>query len=257
MDMLIRAKLMKVTKLKKQQYKHIPCIFTFLNALFGFLAILKALDGDTVRAALLLIVAACMDAFDGRLARVLHSTSYFGMELDSLCDALSFCVAPAVVVYCCLDDYTLGLAGKVILGFYVCAGLARLAKFNVTSATSDQKDYFVGLPTTLAAFFISQLLIYQSWLETHVSALLFHKNCVLVVMTCLALLMISSIKFYSFKNIQVDTVQKHPIITSLLFGCSIIGIMLMMKGYPVLLLVVGGYILTLTALHSVYRIASR
>lgn len=256
--MLIRAKFMKVTKLKKQQYRHIPCVFTFLNALFGFLAILKALDGDTVRAALLLIVAACMDALDGRLARVLHSTSYFGMELDSLCDALSFCVAPAVVVYCCLDDYTLGLAGKIILGFYVCAGLARLAKFNVTSSsTTEQKDYFVGLPTTLAAFFISQLLIYQSWLEAHVSALVFHKNCILVVMTCLALLMLSPIQFYSFKNVRIDTFQRHPIITSLLLGCGIFSALLMMKGYPVLLLLLGGYILTLSAVHSVHLILSR
>lgn len=245
--MLIRAKLMKVTKIKKQQYRHIPCIFTFLNALFGFLAILKALDGDTVRAALLLIVAACMDVLDGRLARALHSTSYFGMELDSLCDALSFCVAPAVVVYCCLGDYSLGLGGKMVLAFYVCAGLGRLAKFNVTS--TKQQDYFIGLPTTLAAFFISQLLMYQSWLETHVSALLFHKNCILVVMTCLALLMISTIKFYSFKNIQIHTLKKNRLVISALLCCVFVGALLMIKGYPVLLLLLVGYIITLSGLY--------
>ena len=241
MAMLIQAKLTKLTKVKKQRYKFVPYIFTYLNALCGFLAILKALDGDTVRAALLILVAACMDAIDGRLARALGSTSYFGMELDSLCDAISFCLAPAVAVYCSFVDCSLGLGGKILLAFYVCAGLARLAKFNTTA--EKQHDYFSGLPTTMAAFFISQLLIYQSWLEMRVSALLFHKSCLLLVMTCLALLMISSVKFYSFKSVNMRLLNNNLVSMCALVTCILCAI-LMIKGYPIFLLLLLGYICT-------------
>ena len=104
-----------------------------------------------------------MDLCDGRLARYFGSTSVLGMELDSLCDAISFCFAPAILLYS-WSLYQLGIAGMVVLGLYLCSGLFRLARFNIISIT--QVTSFVGLPTTIAAFFFANVVMYEKWLAS-------------------------------------------------------------------------------------------
>jgi CDP-diacylglycerol---serine O-phosphatidyltransferase len=137
-----------VTKMGKKRYKEslhiIPYFFTFANALFGFLSVIAALKGNFILAASYIGLAACMDACDGRLARAFGSTSYLGAELDGLCDAISFCCAPPILLYCFYQD-TMGIVGLAILGSYLCAGLFRLAKFNTTKTTYN--GYFSGLST--------------------------------------------------------------------------------------------------------------
>ena len=87
----------------KKTYNHlktvVPFIFTFANVFFGFFSIIKTIEGDFIAAALSIIVAAVMDGIDGRLARYLGTDGDLGSELDSLCDAVSFCLAPAVLLY--------------------------------------------------------------------------------------------------------------------------------------------------------------
>src|SRR5262245_44761503 len=77
----------------------IPFLFTFGNALCGFMSVIKTLDEEFMLAAFFILLAALMDLCDGRLARWFGSTSVLGMELDSLCDAISFCFAPAILLY--------------------------------------------------------------------------------------------------------------------------------------------------------------
>ncbi|MCF7900493.1 CDP-diacylglycerol--serine O-phosphatidyltransferase, partial [Candidatus Babeliales bacterium] len=155
--------------------KAIPFVFTFANALFGFLSIIKTIEGNFVFAGLCIMAAALMDAFDGRLARYLGTEGQLGTELDSLCDAISFCLAPAVLMYSWyLHDF--GHAGIFVIAlvFYVCAGLLRLARFNITAA--DQSVFFLGLPTSIAAFFIVQIILYQElFIESSLHTLLTEK----------------------------------------------------------------------------------
>ncbi|MDP3888991.1 MAG: CDP-diacylglycerol--serine O-phosphatidyltransferase, partial [bacterium] len=155
-------RLQAIKKSGKKNLFIIPYIFTFLNACFGFLSIIKTLEFDFVMAAYCIILAACMDLLDGRLARAFGSTSCFGMELDSLCDAISFCLAPAILLYnWYLTD--LDLVGFVVLSFYICAGLSRLARFNIGIHTN--KMFFVGLPTPVAAFLMSEFVLHSTWID--------------------------------------------------------------------------------------------
>ncbi|WP_242848943.1 CDP-diacylglycerol--serine O-phosphatidyltransferase [Syntrophomonas palmitatica] len=87
-----------------------------------------------------------MDGMDGRIARRFNSTSEFGRELDSLCDLVSFGVAPAVLLYAQVLDYHTGWLGLLAAVFYIGCGAYRLARFNVLKID----DYFVGIPITLA-----------------------------------------------------------------------------------------------------------
>src|SRR5581483_7627158 len=108
-----------------------------------------------------IILAAFMDLIDGRLARALGSSSYFGMELDSLCDAISFCLAPSVLLYSWFPGPVVGW-GTLSLVLYLCLGLSRLARFNLTA--EKQQAAFIGLPTPIAAFFVSTLILSDTWI---------------------------------------------------------------------------------------------
>ena len=142
----------------------IPYLFTFGNAFFGFLAVIKTFDHEFVTAAYCIMAAALMDMFDGRLARAFDSASYLGIELDSLSDAVSFCFAPVVLLYSAYLDET-GAWGIAALTAYLCAGLLRLAKFNLVTSQKGISSYFSGLPTPVAAFFSVQFVISYEWLS--------------------------------------------------------------------------------------------
>ena len=121
----------------------IPNIVTSLNLVLGMLAIISALRGELAKSAILIVAAMLADISDGRVARYFRVSSDFGKELDSLCDLVSFGVAPAILAYVFyLKEF--GTAGSIIaIGFATCGAL-RLARFNVN--TSVVKGYFMGLP---------------------------------------------------------------------------------------------------------------
>jgi len=181
----------------------IPFFFTFSSAIFGLFSVIKTFQGDFVLAAYFIMFAGIMDAFDGRLARALGSSSYLGMELDSLCDAVSFCFAPTVLLYCWYFQ-DVGLWAISVLALYLCCGLLRLAKFNIISS-SDQKDigFFIGLPTTLAAFLIAQLVINYHWISIALFPFLKNPLWMTVFIAIVALLMVSSVRFLSFKKVSL------------------------------------------------------
>ncbi|MCL4361176.1 CDP-diacylglycerol--serine O-phosphatidyltransferase [Candidatus Dependentiae bacterium] len=177
-------------KISKKNCKNylclLPHIFTYLNALFGLMCILKTLDQDYFSASCYIFLAAFMDFLDGRIARALGSCSDFGMELDSLCDAISFCLAPAVLLYSCMVD--VGRVGVVALAAYLCAGLFRLARFN--SVLDKDIKKFTGLPTTLAALLIA-ILVMSGFQICNLYLYFF--------IAVIAILMISTIALPSFK----------------------------------------------------------
>jgi len=190
----------------RQKLFIVPYFFTLANALFGFLSVIRTLDNDFTGAAYFIMLAGLMDLFDGKLARAFGSVSVFGMELDSLCDAVSFCFAPTILLYSWHFDQ-LGIIGIIVLGAYLCFGLVRLAKFNILSQSEAKEiDLFVGLPTTLAAFLVAQLVINYSWLSESLFLWLRNPIGIIVYILIIAFLMISPVRFPSFKSIKTKNV---------------------------------------------------
>lgn len=232
----------------------VPFIFTFANAGFGFLSIIKTIEGDFIWAALFIVLAAVMDGIDGRLARYFGTAGVLGSELDSLCDAISFCLAPAVLLYSWyLHDFGhVGLFVPVLI-IYVCAGILRLAKFNMTVA--QQQLFFLGLPTTIAAFFFAQLVLYQELVaETALNKIL-NEKVIVGLVASIALLMISSIQFPSFKkpNLSVRTFATYV----KLVGITGLVVWCLYAGYPFFLLLVTLYIVGSLFMHGWFRVKKR
>jgi CDP-diacylglycerol--serine O-phosphatidyltransferase len=224
----------------KRPLRIIPFLFTFANALFGFLSVIKTLDDQFVAAAWCIVLAAIMDLFDGRIARLLNSATYVGRELDSLCDAVSFCFAPAILMYS-WSLFELGTMGLIILGLFLCCGLFRLARFNVLYA--NQTAYFIGLPTTIAAFFVAQMVIHEEWIAESIVYSTLRPERISFIVCTIALLMISSIKFPSAKYLQMRVA-----ITGIISFISLLIVWAWTRGYPVFLFlaslyIVGGFLL--------------
>lgn len=145
----------------------LPSAFTLGNLFLGFWAIVSASRGDFVLAAWLIVVAAIVDMFDGRVARFTSTGSEFGEQLDSLVDAISFGVAPAVIFYFLF--FADGVWSWTISFIYVAAVIVRLARFNVEQAGSA-KSNFHGLPSptagiTVATFYpFSQTEFFERYL---------------------------------------------------------------------------------------------
>jgi CDP-diacylglycerol--serine O-phosphatidyltransferase len=158
----------------------LPNIITGANLVVGMLAVLYAVQGDYVTGSIMILVAAVLDRFDGKLARKLGSNSEFGKELDSLADLVSFGVAPALTAYLS-KLYVFGIPGILLMILFVLCGALRLARFNVMNVTG----HFLGMPITIAGSLVAVIVLAAGASPAYVSALL-----VLV----LALLMISSIK---------------------------------------------------------------
>jgi CDP-diacylglycerol--serine O-phosphatidyltransferase len=226
----------------------IPFFFTFASALCGLVSVIKTLDEQYMVAALLIVLAALFDLCDGRLARIFNVTSMIGMELDSLCDAVSFCFAPAVLLYS-WSLFQLGNAGMLVLGLYLCCGLFRLARFNTLGSSNSAS--FSGLPTTVAAFFLANIVIYEQWISTSLFASMLRPEHIAFLVTCVALLMISSIKFPSAKHIKMRLATSG---TFLVLG--ILALWSLVHGYPFFLVVAVLYIVA-SFLFSIFKEITR
>jgi len=134
----------------------LPCIFTLANLVFGFLSIIFAFDHEIRWAAAMVMLSVLMDSLDGKVARRFKAHSDFGKELDSLCDIVSFGLAPAVIIYVFVYHAFWPFWGIWVSAFFAMSGAVRLARFNITCNT----DYFVGVPITFAGGFMALLLLF-------------------------------------------------------------------------------------------------
>ena len=125
----------------------LPSAFTIGNLFLGVWAIVHAAAGDPITAGWLIVGAAFMDMFDGRIARFTATGSAFGEELDSLVDAISFGVAPALIVY--FTFFRQGEWGWIVSFLYIVGAVVRLARFNIEQA-GTAKVAFHGLPSPTA-----------------------------------------------------------------------------------------------------------
>jgi CDP-diacylglycerol--serine O-phosphatidyltransferase len=136
----------------------IPNAFTFLNLSFGILAILATLENNYILSSAFIILAALVDRYDGRVARVLKVSSDLGKELDSLADLVSFGVAPSILVFLVFNLKDLGpsgLLGVIILLTFPICGAFRLARYNATTF----EGIFTGVPITVAGSFMALFVL--------------------------------------------------------------------------------------------------
>lgn len=221
---------------RKRQAMHlIPNLLTTGNLFCGVYAILSVFNANYMAAAIAILVAMIFDVLDGKSARLTNSTSHFGLEYDSLSDVVSFGVAPGLLIY----SWALsgqGTFGVAVMFAYVAMGAVRLARFNSTVALADSK-YFTGLAIPAAAGVVASLVI----LDQHVVRMGADVKPVLVLIITLALsfLMVSTVKYRSFKDMKFKGRQQ---ITYLVWG--ILALMLIAAWPEVMLFVVfSGYAL--------------
>jgi CDP-diacylglycerol---serine O-phosphatidyltransferase len=186
----------------------LPNLFTVSSIFLGFQALVlctgTATPYELYQAALAIFFAMFFDAFDGRVARMTKTQSDFGVQLDSLADVISFGAAPGLLVYkWALAD--LGFLGLFVSFSFAACGALRLARFNVLAARGDKGSsrFFVGLPIPLAAGTVVSLVIahYKQFGAPTGAA---DRIPVLVVVALLSFLMVSTIKYRTFKDAHLS-----------------------------------------------------
>lgn len=238
----------RIARSRRRSIFVVPFLLTFGNALCGFLSIIRSVEGDVLGAAYCIMLAALLDMLDGRAARAFGACSYLGMELDSLCDAISFCLAPLVAVYCWHDGATAPFFMS-LLAFYLCAGLFRLAKFNVLSA--QKTPYFLGLPTTLSALLIAHIILYEPFFAGLLGQVCLPAHIVAGIIGVLSVLMISTIRFSSGKYIHFSLRAKGALF--FVGICIFLGLIL---DVPVSLAALAFYIVASVAMHIGHAIVN-
>ena len=190
----------------------LPNLFTTGGLFAGFYGIISTFDQNYRVAAVMILVAQFCDVLDGRIARLTRSTSSFGIQYDSLADLVAFGVSPGILVYTwALQPW--GRWGWLAATLYVTCGALRLARFNVQIA-SVEKRHFLGLPIPAAADVIAAtvLLYYyfggEGETNKHISMLL--------VIFGVAGLMVSEIRYYSFKEIRFHHRHPFPVLLALI-----------------------------------------
>jgi CDP-diacylglycerol--serine O-phosphatidyltransferase len=183
----------------------IPNALTALNLVLGICAIISTFNGSFYQAALFVVAAMISDGLDGRVARYLNVSSQFGKELDSLCDLVSFGVAPAILAYAfLLKDF--GIMGYIIAAFFATCGALRLARFNVNTGTV--KGYFMGLPIPAAGCVVATFVM----LGIKPSGWIFP-----IIVIIFGYLMVSTIKYPDFKG-KGENIRIVPMFITILIS---------------------------------------
>jgi CDP-diacylglycerol--serine O-phosphatidyltransferase len=192
----------------------LPNLITLSSMFAGFYSIVASFNSDYERAAWAILVASVFDVLDGWVARMTHTATRFGIEIDSLSDAISFGVAPGVLVY----SWSLQSFGKIgwLAAFFLvaCAAL-RLARFNVQMG-SEEKKHFTGLPSPAAALMIATtVLAYQEVIDqlnalkfTRLSDMIGLDYWVLALTFVVAGLMVSNITYHGIKEANLK--ERRP-----------------------------------------------
>lgn len=208
----------------------LPTLFTAGNIFLGYLSIIRSIQGvanfpgnaiaaaqDFEVAAKTIAFAVILDGLDGRIARMTHTTSEFGRELDSLADIISFGIAPAILAYTWGVQFVGGSApagvldhlhraGKFLAFLFLVCGAARLARFNVQKNPQPRnpglahRKYFVGLPIPAAAGMVAAVVYaFDSYPVTE----LLPSVLWLALLSLLAFLMVSTWRYWSFKELNL------------------------------------------------------
>jgi CDP-diacylglycerol--serine O-phosphatidyltransferase len=215
----------------------VPNVLTVLALCAGMTAIRFAMGGNFMAAVYAIMIAGVLDGLDGRVARLLKSTSHFGAELDSLSDFISFGVAPAAVLYLWTMQALHGAGWAIVLLFAVCCAL-RLARFNTqlgVEVPAHASQYFTGVPAPAGAgLAIMPMFAAFEWGDWIVRSPYF----VGVWVTGVALLMVSTIPTVSLKKFRIP---QHLVMPTLL-GIGILAAFLTTAPWPTLTALGIGYL---------------
>ena len=203
-------------------------IASLLNAVSGMLAIIMAFYQNSILSALFLILAVVFDAIDGPLARRFPSPSkdVFGETMDSLADAISFGIAPAIIIFELFNTPLMIIASILLL----CCGILRLSRYNtiITEQEGPTKT-FIGLPIPVSSFMLSLLLFSQ----------INQASLILIIMSVIAILMISTLEYPKIKNIKIFGVLLLLVtlilpLNNMLFHIPSIILIILVLGYLIL-----------------------
>jgi len=203
----------------------LPNLLTTAAMFSGFFALIKSVEGFFALSSVAILVALVFDGLDGRVARLINAETDFGAEYDSISDVIAFGLAPAVLTHqWALEPFgNVGWLGGFL--FTACAGL-RLARFNTQSAVKD-KRYFQGLPAPAAAATLATWVLFVE--STDITGV-WVKVAALFGVYSLALLMVSNIRFRSFKD--ADLRHRVPFPAAVL----IVGVLILVAIHPPLVL---------------------
>ena len=213
---LRRRRWSELRERRRQTIFLLPGLLTTGNLLCGFYAIVLTLEQRYWWAAIALFVGIVMDVLDGKVARLTRTTTQFGVELDSLADVVSFGVAPALLLYAWALA-PLGRVGQGAAFLYVVCGTLRLARFNVLTGVTDRR-YFIGLPIPGAAGTVASMVLFLDPTEFD-RVELFALACATYL---LAFLMISNIRYYSFKDLNFAKRHPFPVLLVAALGIVIV-----------------------------------
>jgi CDP-diacylglycerol---serine O-phosphatidyltransferase len=207
----------------------LPNLITSAGLFCGIYSLVQTMEGSYTTAAIAILVAQIFDGLDGRVARMTNSTSRFGIEYDSLCDLVSFGVAPGLLIY----KWALlpwGVLGWSAVGLYVVCSAIRLARFNLLVGRTDP-GFFLGLPVPGSALMLSSVVLMYRYVgksglpDKHVSLLL--------LTYALAVLMVSTVRYTSFKHLKLH--GRQPLST---FVLAVVLLSFALAAYPLFIFAV-------------------
>jgi CDP-diacylglycerol--serine O-phosphatidyltransferase len=208
-------------------FRLLPNLVTIIGLCIGLSAIRFAIEGDTLKAVSLLLIAGFLDGVDGRLARFLNSASNFGAELDSLIDFVNFGVVPGFIVYMWINTIAdiRGFDWALVLFFAICMAL-RLARFNialeqeVATKKSLEKYFFQGIPAPCgAALAMLPIILSFQFGDSY-----FFTNPIIILCYSfgLAVLLASTVPTISIKKIPIK--NEYVYLTLLVLGLIVVGL---------------------------------
>jgi CDP-diacylglycerol--serine O-phosphatidyltransferase len=181
----------------------LPNTLTLCGMFMGFFSVLASIQGNYIHASWAIIVATVFDGLDGWVARLTHSTTRFGIELDSLSDLVAFGVAPAVMLYK-WALWPFGRIGWAAAFLFMACGALRLARYNVQMGSTESKS-FTGMPIPGAAMIVATLVIFYHQISEVVPG----RNYLILLLTVfLAVFMVSTLRFHGAK--EIDFSKRKP-----------------------------------------------
>ncbi len=214
----------------------LPALFTVGNLFCGYVSVVKATTGEFEVASLLILIAALLDALDGRVARLTGTSSEFGLQFDSIADIVSFGVAPAVLAFSwSLSSY--GRVGWAVSFLFVICGAMRLARFNIQSSHQDRR-YFIGLPIPAAACVVAATVFaHPRTPDADGDPLI--GGMLLMLVALVSLLMVSRVRYRSFKDLDLGSRKSYKYLlvpAAILMAVAVHPqVMLMLAGFAYLL----------------------
>ena len=238
-------------KLPRRGIYLLPAAFTVANVFCGFYSIISSIRGELALAGILIGLGILLDTLDGRVARFANASSDFGKEFDSLADQTSFGIAPMVLAH----EWGMSLWPRMgwLIGFlFVICGAMRLARFNIQPSSTD-KRFFVGLPIPAAAAVVASIIYrFPEPITSRSQAL-----PLLVLVLVLSLLMVSKMRYYSFKDFDIRRRQPH--LTVLFLALLIVTVFTHPQAMLLIIAstyLVSGFVLKISSLFRVPKVQS-